>query len=967
MNHYSPTIDETTSAPFPKREKPHAPRAIVLDPPGDLIGDRYEVIREIGRGGMGIVYQAMDKKLNRFVAVKRLIPTASNGMRDQRRFFREAQTIASLGHMYIVNIFDIGQDGLGHYITMEYVTGPKLVEEQDGENAVTLGDYVKEKGPLGEELAAELIRKLCSALEYAHLQEIVHRDIKPNNVLLTPTMDPKLVDFGLARTLGVSEDITLEGQFVGTPEYVAPEQWTSNEVDERVDIYALGAVMWYAISGKLPRYYSESDVSEAYRPIFRKAMAHKPNDRFQTIREFGAALEPGDETQRMDLSEGSPPDSMAGVSEGSITSAGIAWICPTCDKQCPDAAKYCVHCGTCGMASCPLCEAEVRVGIQYCHACGADMEAAEKHIGALQEAKNQASFYEFEAALANIKSLAGNNSIGEIAALVKGWRQNILKRRNMLNEFDAAMRCYNVPRAIETNNELKLLVPTECLSESPDFEISVKYSTLLQELKRLLQEAASRARADFNLAQYGANVCYLKAVFGDEACMTITDQLYSIEQDLNHTVTQAGLAIGMNCVSYALELLENVDPWHNGELGDRRERSLRNCKELIENRAQAIDTIEAAIRDAEYTCALEAIKDMAQFRLPPRNSEMIPARGDSAAHERIVIIDKTLTSTISEILPDWVRQDDWEAITLALEALKAGNHSTWKRCEEQAKNLVHKEVARRYNHAVEIERKGRLAQADRAWQIFQRIPRDLVTPNLWQYSLDFIRRRQIALRSRRNRVIKRVILGAFSLWAAPLVLFAIRPAYFAALTEQPLSIVPGAINLILFIAGTVLIRRKKLLRHELTVEIEQAPARINILCGILVLSPLSVTVYVIASKVLSFYAADSPVSTISLALVGVCWLCVDIIRRNLPKVPGGLSLTASWAVAACAMAMTQSREIEPAALWPGVAIVHWLAYFIFQVIHHIVHPPARESQRAHPNKPTSSPTDIDPADAEPSS
>ena len=962
MDHYSPTIDESDSSPFPTREKSYDPKAIILDPPGDLIGDRYEVVREIGRGGMGIVYLAKDKKLNRSVAVKRLIPTAANAMRDQRRFLREAQTIASLGHMYIVNIYDIGQDGLGHYITMEYINGPKLGEDDPEENAVTLGDYVKAKGPLSEAQAAELTRKLCSALEYAHLQEIVHRDIKPNNVLLTPTMDPKLVDFGLARTLGVSEDITLEGQFVGTPEYVAPEQWTSNDVDERVDIYALGAVMWYAISGKVPRYYSETDVSEALRPIFRKAMAHKPKERFQTIREFGVALEPNDDTQPLDPSVFAETAG-TNFTEGIVTSAGITWVCPTCDKQCPDTAKYCVHCGTCGMASCPLCEAEVRVGIQYCHACGADMEAAEKHIGALHEARNQASFYEFEAALANLKSLAGNHSIGEIGDLVKAWRHAILKRRNLLNELDNAMRCYNVPRAVELNNELKELIPTECLSESPDFEISVKYSTMLQELRRQLQEAASIAKADFNLEQYAVNVRYLAQVFGDEACMTITDQLHSIEQDLNHIVTQAGLATGMNCVSYALELLENLDPWHNGELGDRRERSLNSCRKLIETRAHAIDTIEEALRDTEYTRALKALKEMAQFRLPPRNSEMIPARGDTTAHERIVMIDKTLTGKISEILPEWVRQDDWDAITLALEALKAGDHSSWKRCEEQAKNLVNKEVAKRYNQAVEIERKGRLSQAERAWQIFQRIPRDLVTANLWQYSLDFNRRRQVALRSRRSRIIKRFCFGALAFWMAPIVILALHGDYLTELTAQPIGFATGAANLFLFFVSLLWIRRKKLMRHELTIEIEHAPARINVLCGILVLSPLSIAVYYIALRILRFYAEGLPAVPIALGIVGCWWLFVDVLRRNLPKFPGGLSLTLSWGAAVGTFYAVESHSPPAAALWPGLVLVHWVAYIILQLIHRLFHPP-REPVRHQPNKPSASKVDIDPANAE---
>jgi serine/threonine-protein kinase len=262
---------------------------------GDLIGNRYEIVRAIGRGGMGVVYLAQDTKLNRYIAIKRLLISSKNRTNEQRRFLREAQTIASLGHIHIVNIYDIGQDEFGYYITMEYIGGPTLGDSSENvspPSSVTLGDYVEKAGTLELKPAVALMVKICGAVEYAHHQSIIHRDIKPNNVLLTDHHEPKLVDFGLARSVSnaQTEAITLEGQFVGTPEYVAPEQLATNEVDGRADIYALGGLLWFMLTGKIPRYFRESLVPEELRPALVKALAHKPGERYQTVQELADGL-----------------------------------------------------------------------------------------------------------------------------------------------------------------------------------------------------------------------------------------------------------------------------------------------------------------------------------------------------------------------------------------------------------------------------------------------------------------------------------------------------------------------------------------------------------------------------------------------------------------------------------------------------------------------------------------------------
>ena len=924
------TIDEQGAAPLPKAERGCDAQAVIIDPPGDVIGGRYRVIKEVGRGGMGIVYQALDTKLNRMVAVKRLIPNAANLSRDQRRFAREAQTIASLGHMHIVSIHDIGQDGIGHFITMEYVQGPNLAEESEPSgDPVTLSRYVKKRNPLPVEEACELTVQLCSALGYAHRQGIVHRDIKPGNVLLTPKMDPKLVDFGLARPLhGESrDDITLQGQFIGTPEYVAPEQWTSNEIDERADIFSLGAVMWYALSGRVPRHFDPQKLPPDVQPVLSKALAQRPKERFQTMVEFGDALRARGPKGKV-LTNTVTDDDLRSTIPGSR-----AWTCPNCERNNPDEAKFCVHCGTRGTSACPICETEVKVSSQFCPSCGCDMNVAKDYLGSMEEAKRQAGFMEFEAALQTLRGVSGVNNT-EAAALVKEWRQVILLRRNLLNEFDSAIRVYNINGAVKLQEKLAATVPEECLSDSPDFETAARYNALMSQLDKLLREAVDRASKGYNMQQYSQMIKNLNLVYGKERCLTINEELWAVQNDLNHTVTQAGLAIGMNCISFAFELLNASNPWHSDELGDRRSRLLKNCRALLEERARAIEAIEEALREEKYTEVLRRLKAMSRFRLPPRNSEMRPAREDIAAHDRIVDIDKILTTKILEIVPEWIEEDEWEYVNVAMEALRAGAHSTWRRCEDQVRSLVNREIAKRYNRAIDIERRGKITHAQRAWDYFREIPKDMVTGNLWQYARDFKRRRRVALLSKRKQVIIRTIFMACALWAVPIFGLV---QYSGTLMANPAKRLPeiafGLVNGILFLFVIYMIGRRKVVLREQTADVDAPSVRLGILGAILALSPLGCGLVFALSKLI---VLDLP---ILMLLALPVWIMADIIRGRLLRLPGGPGLSMIWiGLAVAAFAVPQLRELQgkPWVLWPLLAMLHCFLFGMLSIVDQIM-------------------------------
>src|SRR5436190_9834427 len=206
----------------------------------DALAGEYSLERELGRGGMGIVYLAREVQLDRLVAIK-LLPSALASRAEVReRFLREARTAASLSHPHIVPIYRVSEAKGFVFFVMAYVSGE------------TLGDRLRSRGPLSAAVATRLLREVSWALSYAHGRGIVHRDIKPDNILIEAETGRALVtDFGIAR--GAAETaISDPGQVMGTAHFMSPEQASSEAIDGRSDLYSLGVVAYLALSGKLP-------------------------------------------------------------------------------------------------------------------------------------------------------------------------------------------------------------------------------------------------------------------------------------------------------------------------------------------------------------------------------------------------------------------------------------------------------------------------------------------------------------------------------------------------------------------------------------------------------------------------------------------------------------------------------------------------------------------------------------------
>jgi eukaryotic-like serine/threonine-protein kinase len=202
------------------------------------VGD-YELLEEIARGGMGVVYRARQISLGRTVAVKMILAGNLATKADHERFHCEAQAAALLDHPNILPVFEVGEQAGQHFFSMSYVEGQSL--------AARLSE-----GPLPPDEAAELVATVAEAIEYAHRQGVIHRDIKPSNILLDSEDRPRVTDFGLAKRLGGGSELTTTGQILGTPSYMAPEQATGQVVGPAADVYSLGALLYAALTGRPP-------------------------------------------------------------------------------------------------------------------------------------------------------------------------------------------------------------------------------------------------------------------------------------------------------------------------------------------------------------------------------------------------------------------------------------------------------------------------------------------------------------------------------------------------------------------------------------------------------------------------------------------------------------------------------------------------------------------------------------------
>lgn len=259
---------------------------------------RYQVLKELGRGGMGIVFQAHDKALREQVAIKILSPLLSNNQEALERLKREVSAARRITHPNVIRIHDIGEIGGLHYVSMEFFQGTQLK------------DFIKTAGSLSLMQAFQIAAQICDGLEAAHKQGVIHRDLKSQNIIINPATQIKIIDFGLAHSTHL-QGMTATGLIMGTPEYMSPEQVEGKRVDERADIYSLGIILYELFTGRVP-FTGDSAIAVGFKQmkelpaapctiaphlpaeieaIILKCLQKDPLDRFSTVTQVKQVLE----------------------------------------------------------------------------------------------------------------------------------------------------------------------------------------------------------------------------------------------------------------------------------------------------------------------------------------------------------------------------------------------------------------------------------------------------------------------------------------------------------------------------------------------------------------------------------------------------------------------------------------------------------------------------------------------------
>lgn len=260
--------------------------------------NRFQLLKELGRGGMGIVYQAYDKQLKEQVAIKILSPLLSNNSDALERLKREVSAARRITHANVIKIYDISESQGIHFVSMEYFPG------------TTLKEIIKRDGVCSLAQGAQIAFQICDGLESAHRQGVIHRDLKSHNIIMNDAGELKIIDFGLA-SCAHQEGMTATGLILGTPEYMSPEQVSGRKVDERADIYSLGIILYELFTGKVP-FTGDSAIAiglqqlreDPLRPadinpkistkleeVILKALQKDPVERYSSVNEMRVGLE----------------------------------------------------------------------------------------------------------------------------------------------------------------------------------------------------------------------------------------------------------------------------------------------------------------------------------------------------------------------------------------------------------------------------------------------------------------------------------------------------------------------------------------------------------------------------------------------------------------------------------------------------------------------------------------------------
>lgn len=473
---------------------------------GSILDEQYTIVKKIGDGGMGVVYLAQDNKLGRFVAVKRLNKSSMSHPSIKKRFFQEAKTVAALTHVHIVHVYALDEDEQGPYIVMEYIPGP---QERSPDSVppepFSLVDIVQNDGPMSVSDALNTMIKICKAIDYAHRNGVIHRDLKPSNVLIDESYEPKIVDFGLARKSSASDGkLTVPGEKMLSIGYGAPEQEAdAGSSDERADIYGLGGLTYFCVTGQNPRYFRETDVPKELQKPIAKALETNRDKRWNSVKEYIEALK-----------------KIQTPSEIEVPTVKTTWRCKWCDTVNPVAVQFCEDCGWDGITPCLECGAKLHVGIQYCGECGADAREYENANRLLTKLNRRRDSKDFAYVAKHAERTASFRPVGpngrktvEETIGLREQAEKTLERISTLKEIiPLEMSSGNYERARQFINEYRTV------TDNYDFSAEMQEIPTLIAKRDLKRATNALKRGDWKFAsRLCSDIMDTSSAFNEEA------------------------------------------------------------------------------------------------------------------------------------------------------------------------------------------------------------------------------------------------------------------------------------------------------------------------------------------------------------------------------------------------------------------------------------------------------------------
>ncbi len=640
--------------------------------------DLYAIQSKIGDGGMGVVYLAKDRRLERYVAIKRLNQESQGRASLRQRFLQEARAVAALNHIFIVHIYALGEDDEGPYIVMEFVEGPASAthsRELDGLAAqealpgapLSLERQVIDEGQYTVNEAIELIVKISKAIAYAHANGVIHRDLKPSNILIDTSGEPKIVDFGLARQMFADEHkLTSPGEKLLSLGYGAPEQeHDASLADHRADIYGLGALLYFAITGKNPRYFREQDIPLSLREVLGKALATDREQRWASVPDLLEALQ-----------------SILTRTRVEQPTTKTTWRCKWCDTVNPLTIRFCSECGWDGSESCPECGSERFVGVQFCGSCGADARVYESIIALAQRMQLALKATEYERVVSLASRAQGFEPVGpsgrslakSIQDLAKQATASIARRDQLKTLIPMEIRAENYERAERFIKEFRTLSGNQQLYSDELAEMPA------QLVKRDLKHAC-RACNDGEWA-YAIKLCdnLLDKVAPDNPDCLAMRRMILRRRAVRRSLVAGGAAVAvMGAYLAALPLV----------VRGAKEPPSRGLYHLMRP-AYSLYTAPATKRLLAPLAKMSGPRDLAEF-FAPLNKEVdaqgefnkrVPAEMRSLAKiykEQL----RELDSDLSSYEKSWPAQYLQELDALMERRRNAGDYEAWKQINDE--------------------------------------------------------------------------------------------------------------------------------------------------------------------------------------------------------------------------------------------------------------------------------------------